>query len=188
MKRLLPVLLLLFLAACSEEPFDVSSLSLRGSTMITIADEADRHEHLTLSAAFSNPDESYTYRLVSPDGTLVWEGSMSGSDILSSEAIELTAGASFLSGDYSVLFYSTNGTELSSSVPYNSDRSYPSFIDGVLSSDAYVIEYDEEGLVLEEGDREGGYALPDGVSRAEITAVDRFGNSLSVSQSFQQEA
>ena len=161
MKRLFPLFaLFLLLASCSEEAFDVSSLSLRGNIGITISDTVEREESLVLSAAFSDLDESYTFRAVSPDGILVWEGTMSGSDILRAD-IEITPGASFPAGEYSILFYSTN---------------------------AYVREYDGEGILLREGEREKGYMLPDDTESATLSTVDRFGNSISVSQSFLQEA
>ena len=140
-----------------------------------------------LSAAFSDLDESYTFRAVSPDGILVWEGTMSGSDILRAD-IEITPGASFPAGEYSILFYSTNGTELDASVTYDREDSYPFFSDSALSENAYVREYDGEGILLREGEREKGYMLPDDTESATLSTVDRFGNSISVSQSFLQEA
>lgn len=187
MRRFLPLLLILLLASCNEEAFDVSSLSLRGSVSIVMEDESERTETLTLSAAFSDPDESYSYRLEAPGGILVWEGGMSGSDI-QSDTIEITQGASFPSGEYSVLFYSTNGTELSTSITYSSDRTYSSFSeDGILSDSSYVTEYDEDGSIIAEGERESGYAISPDAARAELELTDRYGSRISVSQSFPPE-
>ena len=188
MRLLVPLLSLILLFSCAEEDFDVSSLSLSGSVDITAGEETVRKETLTLRAAFSDPDESYSYRIETPDGLLWWEGGMSGDDILSSEPLELTDGASFPSGDYPVLFYSTNGTELETTVSYGSDGSYPSFTDGILSGDAYVRELDADGSVIAEGERETGYVLQDSACEAELSTVDRYGNRISVSQSFPQGA
>ena len=178
----LMILIFLF-SSCAEEDFYVSSLSLHSS--ITI-ENGNRHESLVLRAAFSDSDESYTYRLESPSGDLVWEGTMSGSDILSSEPLEITEGAMFSQGEYSILFYSTNGTELSTSLSYASEESYPHFEDGILTDSANVREYDAEGSLIREGERDAGYALEEGIS-AEISLVDRYGNSVMISYFSPQE-
>lgn len=104
--RGLIVILLLFLSSCAAEEFEVSSASL-------VSISSDESRHLELSASFSDPDSSYTYRLSSPDSDLVWEGAMTGdgSDKTSDEIL-LTSGASFPKGEYSVIFYSDNGTDL----------------------------------------------------------------------------
>ncbi len=189
MKRIFLIFIVLALLSCSETQFDVTSLSLRGSSEITIdAERTDRVDTLLLSASFSDAGESYTFRLSSPSAMLVWEGSMTGDDILSSGNIEITPGAYFPTGTYSVLFYSTNGTELDTTVEYNSDGNYPSFSDGVLTDSAYVDEYDGEGNLLREGERESGYTLPPDTASVRLENIDRFGNRISVSQSFQQEA
>ena len=176
---------LLLFSSCAQEEFTVSSLSLRSRIDVAVeGGEAMIDESLVLSAAPSDPEEGYTFRLSSPDGSLWWEGSLSGSDILTSVPLELTPGAYFPEGDYSVLFYSTNGTELERSVSYHAERAYPSFIDGRLSSPAYVSEFLEDGTVAAEGEREEGYEAAADAVRAVMTVTDRYGNSISVSQSF----
>ncbi len=184
---LLPLILAMLFSSCAQEEFTVSSLSLRRALDVTAegSDVIAEDVSLTLSASFSDPDESYTFRLVSPDGGLWWEGSLSGSDILSSDSLELTPGASFPEGDYSVLFYSTNGTELNTAVSYHADRDYPLFIDGILSAPAYVSEFLADGTIAAEGERGDGYEAAADIARAVISCTDRYGNSVSVSQSFQ---
>ena len=172
-------------SSCAQEEFDVSSLSLRGRIDVTLEDGKEAVvEVLRLSASFSVPDESYTFRLVSPDGSLRWEGGLSGSDILSSDVLELTPGASFPEGDYSVLFYSTGGTELQTAVSYHRGEDYPCFRGDALSGTAHVTEFRDDGSVVAEGERDSGYERAEETVHAIMTTTDRYGNSISVTQSF----
>ncbi len=105
MRRLL-LPLLLILVSCAAEEFTVSSLSLT-------EDDGDAY----ISAVFSDPESIYSFRITSPDGDLVWEGAFSGDgEEKKSEALEITPGASFPVGEYSLILYSDNGTEVRDTV------------------------------------------------------------------------
>ena len=184
MRRLIPLFVILLLAvSCAKEEFDVSSLSLQGRREVSVQETAKTEETLTLSASFSDPAESYSFSIASPDGLLRWEGAMTGSDMFSA-TLEITDDALFPDGEYSVLFYSSNGTELNTSVRYSSESGYPSFIDGSLDRDSYVLEYDADGNLNGEGERSEGYTADEDTVRVVIERTDRFGNTVSVSQSF----
>ncbi len=108
MRRLLPLFIVLLLFSCASEEFTVSSLSFSQS-----GDDAVLH------ASFSDPDMSYTFRLVSPDGDLSWEGSFRGEEEDKiSENLELTPGASFPEGEYSIIIYSDKGSEVEDTVSF----------------------------------------------------------------------
>lgn len=176
---------LIFLASCSSEEFSVSSLSLSLERDVNISDVQKSMNKLYISGSFSSPDDNYTFRVVSPDGDLCWEGSFSGPDSEKiSEPLEITDNAIFQKGDYSILIYSDNGSELGDSISLNYEESLHLVSDGILSQNAYVIEYDGAGDIISEGNRNRGYVMDGNCVSCEISYKDRFGNDVSISQSF----
>lgn len=187
MRRLLPLLVLLLLFSCAEEQFSLSSVSLSLSRSVSAASDSEiDSDSLYLSCSVSIPDSVYTFRVTSPDGDLVWEGAMTGEgEEKRSEPLLLTPGASFPEGTYSILIYSDNGTEMSTEAVLQYDDAIRSFLKGQLSSDAVVTEYADDGTELRSGSRSGGYILPDDAFSVLVEYEDRYGNAVSVSQSFQ---
>ena len=104
MRKLIPLIAAIaIISSCSQEEFSVSNAALSCS-----GDDA------VFSADFSLPDDTYTFRLTSPDGALTWEGAMNGEgEAKSSVPIEITDGARLPEGEYSIMLYSSNGTEIS---------------------------------------------------------------------------
>ena len=183
MRKLLPLIaLMLLLFSCSKEEFSVSSLSLHSNDSISIEEgRAHRDSVLVLSASLSDDDDaSYSFRVVSPDGDLSWEGPFDGSGIGRAE-LEITPGASFPEGTYSIIIYSDKGTEYSGSMEYRAGDGYPYFGPDGLTMDAYAIESDINGLVVGRGSRRSGYHPSPYASDAVITLTDRYGNSIEVS-------
>ena len=119
MRKFLPVIaLMLLLFSCSKEEFSVASLSLHSNDSISIEEGRERRDSvLILSASLSDEDASYSFRAVSPDGDLSWEGPFDGSGVRRAE-LEITPGASFPEGTYSIIIYSDKGTEYSGSMEY----------------------------------------------------------------------
>ena len=139
--RKLPLLLIaamLLFSACAEEEFTLSGLSIAMERKASsdASGLTDENAVLRISAEVSQPGSIYTYRLVSPDGDLVWEGAMNaveeGSDILVSDPAEITAGALFPEGEYSLIIYSDSGTEVSDTVSFSYEHSLRHFQDGEL--------------------------------------------------------
>ena len=178
---LIILMILLLLFSCSKEEFSVSSLSLRSDSLITIADgKTTRDETLTLSASFSDDEAVYTFRVVSPDEDLVWEGTMDGSGVREA-GLELTPGASFPEGSYSVIFYSDKGTVYSGSAEYSGSRNeYPHYGPEGLTMSAETEERDVSGILVGRGRREKGYVPSPYASSSIIRAKDRQGNTMEI--------
>ena len=181
MRKALTILLLtLLLFSCSKEEFTVSSLSLRAESSITIEDGRVRNaSSIVLSAALSDEDAVYTFRIVSPDGDLVWSGPFDGSGVRRVE-LELTPGASFPEGQYSIVIYSDKGTDYSGTLEYRTEAEYPYYGPDGLTMDAYTVEYDANGLIVGKGLRSRGYKPTAYAVRSEIEREDRYGNSLEI--------
>ncbi len=178
-------LLLLFvplLFSCNQQEFSISSSSLRSESHIDV--EADgsirREDKLILSAAFSIETDNYTFSVTSPDGSLTWEGPIEGEGVRRAE-LEITPGALFPTGTYSARFYSDQGTELAESFEYSRDDSYPLFTEQGLSRSASVNEYNGD-IRVGFGEKEEGAAPSPYAERAEISWIDRYGNSYEISQ------
>ncbi len=177
----------LLLFSCAEEQFSVSSLSLDMEREVSVASSGDSSEHNTLyvSASFSSPDNVYTFRLVSPDGDLSWEGAFPGSgSSRTSDPAEITDGAVFPEGEYSIMIYSDNGTEVSDTITLSYDSVFRTFISGELSGSAFVTEYAADGSVIDAGERAEGYRASPEASSALIEYTDSRGNDVNLSQSF----
>lgn len=187
--RMLWLFAVLLLSSCAAEQFSVSSLSMDMEREIVISEAASESNTLSVSAVFSSPDNSYTFRIVSPDGDLVWEGAFSGSGSdKTSETLEITPGAVFPQGEYSLLIYSDNGTEVEESLSLDYDEGIRHFENGLLSGSAYVRELDEAGNIISEGSRSRGYEILQDTVTAEIDYQDSYGQSVSVTEFFQPSA
>ena len=191
--RKLPLLLIaamLLFSACAEEEFTLSGLSISMERKAS-ADAGGVTEEtalLRISAEVSHPESIYTFRLVSPDGDLVWEGAMNaeeeGSDTLVSDPVEITAGALFPEGEYSLIIYSDSGTEVSDTASFSYEHSLRHFQEGRLSGNADVAEYDADGNLLRSESRAGDYLIAPDAASAVITYTDSEGNSTEVTESF----
>ncbi len=183
--RALWLLAMLFLTSCAAEEFTVSSLSMNLEREAVIAESISETDTLSLSASFSMPENTYTFRLVSPDGDLSWEGAFTGSDeVKTSENLEITPNAAFQKGEYSIIIYSDNGTEVKETLSLSYDDGLRHFESGILSGSAYVSEMNEGGEVIAEGRREKGYSLSSGTASAEIEYQDSYGQSVSITEFF----
>ena len=191
--RKLPLLLIaamLLFSACAEEEFTLSGLSIAMERKASsdASGLTDENAVLRISAEVSQPGSIYTFRLVSPDGDLVWEGAMNaveeGSDILVSDPAEITAGALFPEGEYSLIIYSDSGTEVSDTVSFSYEHSLRHFQDGELIGNADVAEYDAAGNLLRSKSRTEGYLIPHDAASAAITYIDSEGNSTEITESF----
>lgn len=93
---------------------------------------------LVLSLATDDVESEYTYRLTSPSSLLYWEGNLAvdESGKMTSPEMDITEGARFERGEYSLIVYSSGGTEISTSVIYSESdvSSYPFVQDGLLYS------------------------------------------------------
>ena len=181
MRKFLPVIaLMLLLFSCSKEEFSVSSLSLHSNDSISIEEGREhRASVLILSASLSDEDADYTFRIVSPDGDLVWTGPFDGRGVRRVE-LELTPGAAFPEGEYSVVIYSDKGTDYSGSLEFRTEKEYPYYGPDGLTMDASTTEYDINGLVVGKGLRRKGYRPTPYAVRSEIDRVDRYGNTLEI--------
>ena len=186
MRWLILAIALLLVPSCAQEEFELSSLSLSIEREAEISPDGEKESSaLFIEASVSLPDDAYTFRIVSPDGDLSWEGQLegSGSD-RRSEAILLTPGARFPLGSYSMIIYSSAGTEVETEATLQYDATLRSFVSGRLSGDAYVSEYGEDGTIIAEGERRRGYAIGGDAASADISYTDSRGNSVSIRQSF----
>ena len=177
---------LLLITACAAEQFTVSSLSLSMEREAVIPGDAEEETELLISSSFSDPERSYTFRIVSPDGDLSWEGAFTGTgEEKTSVPLEITEGALFPQGEYSIIIYSDNGTELEDKVSLHYEETLRCFENDLLSGAAYVTEYNADGIVVAEGRREEGYEKLEESVRAVIEYRDGRGNRVNVTQSFQ---
>lgn len=183
LRAFLPVVLAVMLCSCNQEQFDVSSLSLVSDSEIVLPldGNARRKEKLVLSAAFSLDEDQYSYKVISPEGELVWEGNFEGSGIRSAE-LEITDGARFPQGIYSYIFYSDQGTELSGDIEYKADESYPYYTPQGLSASSYVEEFDADGRRVAYGNKNAGEGFSEFASTASFDYIDRYGNRYSITQ------
>lgn len=181
MRRAFPILLaIMLLFSCTKEEFTVSSLSLGSESTVTIEDgNAHRSSHLYLSASLSDEEAQYTFRAVSPDGDLVWEGPFDGSGVRRIE-LEITPGALCPTGTYSIAIYSDKGTEYSGTLEYRREEGYPYYGPEGLTMDANTVESDVNGLVVGRGLRAKGHRPSPYAASAEIKREDRYGNSIEV--------
>ena len=184
MKRLLAALsLIAIICSCSQEQFDVSSLSLRSENTVTVSADGSGSwdSSLILSAAFSLEDDSYSFSVKSPGSVLSWEGVIQGSGIRTAE-LEITDGARFPEGTYTCLFYSDQGTECSSDAVYQADASFPIYGEDGLTSDAYVTEYDKDGNRVAYGERRRGDMPTAYAASVRMEWTDRYSNRYTIIQ------
>ncbi len=187
-KALIILISLLTLFSCSRESFSIDSESLGRVCDITIDSSSEvisYKEALYLNAIFSNDSLKYSFLLKDPKKDLSWEG-----DIASENKIELaiTPGASFSSGEWNVIYYADNGTELESSIKLSGvDSDFPYITeDGILRAEYEVMirAYDsackEIDIITNLTD---GYKIPDDVKSVKIEYVDRYLNDISIFQS-----
>lgn len=106
MRRLIASLLILFiLLSCDGNGISLESIAF------------EENGTLRMDASISGDTGNLAYRLVSPDQSLVWEGSFTGKDgRFVSEQIAITPGASFMRGEYHVYIYSDKGGEISAAI------------------------------------------------------------------------
>lgn len=189
MKRFLPLLLIsLLFFSCSEEEFEIHSLSLDMERDIVLSETGkEERNRLLISASFSSSDMTYSFRLTSPDGDLVWEGGFTGDGVDKvSQECGITDGAVFPEGTYPIIIYSDSGTETETEAELKYEKTLRFFDErGVLTSSAYVTEYDGDGNELRSGELEKGSALSAEAVSALIEYSDQYGNSVSITQSFQ---
>ena len=180
MKWIVPLMLLL-LSSCAKEQFTVSSLSLSTDSGIHIqsSGRVDRNEKMKLSASFDRAAD-YSFRLVSPDGDLVWEGSMSGE----SADIDITPGATFPEGSYKALFYSSEGTEYSTEIVYHGIPEYAFYTEKGLSAPSYTEEFSADAVRIGYGRRERGWKPSENASYSLIEAEDGWNSTVHVRQDF----
>lgn len=186
MRKLLFLILSFSLIACAKTAFTVDSSSLRRSVDISLDCEGDiisYHEIATISAMFSDNDLKYAFQIKSPDRDLVWEGDFS------TESVELglTAGASFPSGDYPIIFYGDNGTEIISSLSLPAiDDVFPYISKGGFLVSDYkiaIVEYDDSGNEIKrDNGAEEGYKISQECSRVDISFTDRYLNRIRIKQ------
>ncbi len=189
MRQIALLLLSFLLFSCSEEQFELYSLSAELDRDIEISEKREEKNTLFITAEFSESDSIYTFRLTSPDGDLSWEGVFTGDgNEKSSEELSITDNALFPSGEYSVLIYSDKGTELEETFTLSYDSDLRFFSDGVLSGNAEITELDSDGNTIAEGERAEGYTISQNARSAIISYRDGAGNSVTVTQFFQPSA
>ena len=180
MRRALLALSLLLLFSCSKEEFSVISLSLSSETAVYIDKDGGREtdEKVFLDGVLEgNEDDSYSFRLSSPDGDLVWED-----DFNPPVAIELTPGAVFPLGAYSITVYSTNGTEYSGTVGYHGIPDVAYYTEEGLSKAAFTVELTEDGLETSSGMKDRGSKPSSDAARIVIEEKDGWGSSVTLTQ------
>lgn len=120
------------LFGCVKEGFSVDSIDISRTISATVDTDgilSDITETASISSVISPSDKKYTFRLVSPDGDLAWEGSLKGSRRTSEELL-ITPGASFPEGEYSVIIYSEEGLTYSDTIVLpSSDLSNNPYLD-----------------------------------------------------------
>lgn len=187
-KTLIILISLLTLFSCSRESFSIDSESLRRVCDITIDSSSEvisYKEALYLNAIFSNDTLKYSFLLKDPKKDLSWEG-----DISSENKIELaiTPGASFPSGEWNVIYYADNGTELKSTIKLSGvDSDFPYITeDGILRTkyEVMILAYDSVGQEIDIiTNLTDGYKIPNDVKSVKIEYVDRYLNDISIVQS-----
>lgn len=174
-KLLLILILSLVIISCSKESFSLSSSLLYRN--ISLTEEGRREEAvLKLSLSSASGDETYTFLLVSPDGDLRWEGSLtlSGS-FYTSDTLGITEGARFEEGEYRLYIYSSSGSELDRTISLQKEEGDYSFSNASSKDDAVITYYDREGFEIN-ADEEADWAL--------IRYSDRYSNSITLRTEF----
>ena len=108
---ILSFLLLILLLSCTSESFTISDAIFTRN--ISIAEDGRREEgviNLSIKEESDN-DKTYTFRMVSPDGDLSWEGKLEGnSEMYCSQPLSITPSAIFPEGEYTLYIYSSLGS------------------------------------------------------------------------------
>ena len=99
------------LCSCAKEQFSVENVYTERTINIFIdqnGNTARYNESLTLTSTITGEGD-FTFKVISPDGDLTWEGSIPHSGI---QTLELPDGASFPEGNYKIIFYSEDGQDV----------------------------------------------------------------------------
>ena len=174
-KLLLILIFSLVLLSCSKESFSVSSSMLYRNISLT---EEGRRENavLELSLSSSGSDETYSFLLISPDGDLRWEGSLTQSgSFYTSDTLGITDGARFEEGEYRLYIYSSSGSELDRTIPLQKEEGDYTFTNASSKDDAVITYYDREGFEIN-ADGEADWAL--------IRYSDRYSNRITLRTEF----
>lgn len=178
----LSIIIITLLLSCSKEQFNVSSLSLTSDTTVYIKADGTKVSDTTLvfkGRVHGPDDERYSFRLTSPDGDLSWEAEM-----LPEQELELTPGAYFPEGSYSLIVYSSNGTEYSGEVIYHGIPEYAYYTDSGLSRDSYTEEFTKNGQRVAFGRRDKGYQPSYYAETTLIKGEDGWGSTVTLTQDF----
>lgn len=174
------LLLLCLLLSCQKEQFTVSSLSLSSDSEILVNADGSYavNEKVMLKGSIEGRGEdSYSFRLTSPDGDLAWEDSFEGF-----AELELTPGALFPEGGYKLVLYSTNGTEYSGTVIYHGIPEVAWYGPDGLTRESYAEESDADGVLLDSGMKSKGSQPGEAAAVSRTRAEDGWGSTVSLTQ------
>lgn len=175
-KLLLILMLVMLFVSCSGEEFTLSSPTLTRD--ITIENDARREEaeiRLSISSQ-SGSDDTYTFLLVSPSGTLRWEGGLEKSgDCYTSPSLGITPSASFEEGEYSLIVYSGSGETVTIPVVMAGEEGDYSFGNIKKHEGAEITMYDSQGSVVEDENN---------AVSGDIKYRDRYSNNIRIHLEF----
>lgn len=180
-KHLFPALIVLtLLLSCAKEQFAVDALSVTSDSLIHINADGTRETEskVVLKAEVEGAaDESFSFRLTSPDGDLSWE-----SELFYEQELELTPGALFPEGTYDIIIYSSNGTEYTGTVSYHGIPDCPYYSEEGLTRDSYTEEFTKGGQRVAFGKRSKGYQPSYYAETTIIKVEDGWGSTVTLTQ------
>lgn len=141
---ILSFLLLLLLLSCTSESFTIGDATFTRN--IYIAEDERREEgiiNLNINEE-SDKAKTYTFRLLSPDGDLSWEGKLEGDrGMYHSQPLALTPSSIFPEGEYTLYIYSSLGSSKDIKVEINKVESkLGSLSDLPINSEVTMFERD----------------------------------------------
>jgi hypothetical protein len=179
------------LFGCAREGFVVSSVSLSREIVLSVDSTGScelENESININSRIEPNDGKYTFKLTSPDGDLSWEGALNGGRGVS-DALLITPGATFLSGEYNLIIYSEEGSVYSTSVNLADAEydSYPYFDENktLIADESVTINIYIDGYIDQTyEDVSSGFVLDTAFDSVEIETFDRYQNRVIVKQNF----
>lgn len=189
-RMFLLLILALALVSCNRDTFSHISTLLERRIQVEFDASGENpfyHESVVLEPLFRGDESEYSFIVTDPNGVLRWEGTVENK-AGSTETLLITPGASFPSGQYTIIYKSRDsGEEVETKASLSKiETPYPSIIPsyGLKSTHRVrVTEYDENGNFIKTEERAfDGYMPTKEAKSVLITYTDRYSNRVFVTQ------
>lgn len=166
----------LALASCSDGGLELSSASLRSSSVYEVGEDGlPSLSSRVLELSYTPSASGDCFFSLEGTGGLVWEGSGAWAEL------GITDGARFAEGEYALTVTSSDGSEATSTLVFQEDEeASPAY----FGSDGRLVSESEATVVVDGGEMTlaPGDQAPEGASSVTVRVRDNYGNTLSAIQ------